>query len=136
MRKTLYISSVVALVILAVTSLICGMWLMLDPTGESFGFDTGLLSRTPFEDYFVPGFLLFSGNGLLAVLTLTLVVIKSKFRSTMLILQGLILIIWLSTQVFFGIFEPILHLSYYFLGVLLVIYGLLYRKTTNKHHES
>jgi hypothetical protein len=40
-------------------------------------------------------------------------------------LQGLLLIGWLSAEVFYGLFEPNLHIPFYFIGFFLLVIGVL-----------
>lgn len=51
---------------------------MNDPSGESLEMPMELLEDTPFDDYLIPGILLFFGNGVLSLLIAGLTIKKVR----------------------------------------------------------
>ena len=107
---------------------IYGGWILIsDPSGEKFGWTIEILNGTPFHNFLIPGIILVSFNGILPFVIAVLTLIKSRFHEWLIILQGCILIVWLTAEIIFNtdFFEPVLHYPSYATGLLLVILGLV-----------
>ncbi|MBE0651516.1 MAG: hypothetical protein IH595_11845 [Bacteroidales bacterium] len=112
-----------------------GSWMLLsDPGGGKFYLSTGLLKNSPFHDYLIPGIILLLFNGLLPLFIVVAVFLKTKNHPRLIILQGLILIGWLTVELLINpaFFVPYLHYSLYASGVILVIIGLVSMKTEKR----
>ena len=94
-----------------------------------------LLNGTPFSSYLFPGIILFLSNGLSGLIIAWLAIKKAKNYPAWIILQGIVLLIWLSAELVLNsdFYTPHLHLPYYAVGALLVIFGVgLYRLEKHK----
>lgn len=121
-RKT----AIVLLIFLGLTGLWGGYELMTNPGGTSLKMPLELLEGTPFRDYRIPGMLLFFGNGVLGLVVAALSWKKVRGYPNWIVLQGGILLLWLTAELVFNpaFFFPQTHLTYYAIGLVLVIAGL------------
>lgn len=62
--------------LLSINGLIGGLLLMIKPDGSMLQMDPTWLDKTPFHNYFLPGFLLFTFVGLLSLITLLGLIFK------------------------------------------------------------
>ena len=83
---------------ITVTALPIGLMMMIEPGGETLGLTTNLLSGTPFQDFFVPGLILaliVGGSGLVSIL---LFMSQSRYKYKLALASGLILLLWMVTE--------------------------------------
>lgn len=113
------------LLIVAIPALIYGWNFMKDPTGEGLGFNTELLASTPFDDFFLPGVVLFVAIGVLNIVAISSILFYLKNAGWHTIFQGLMLIGWLSVQLLYGIRAENIQSPFYVFGALLVVTGIL-----------
>lgn len=107
-----------------------GFGLIGDPSGRSLGWTTDLLASSPFENFLVPGIILFTGNGLLS-LTIAIAAIKKMKAYPMLILfQGAFLFLWVIIQMMMLQFYHPLHLIFGVMAVVLILCGYTLSKTS------
>jgi len=94
-----------------------GYGLMNDPTGKALQMDRSMLVSTPFDDFLIPGLALFIingiGNATGAVLTMT----TFKHAATVAALFGLILMIWIISQVSWIGYQSFLQPLYFTTGL-------------------
>ena len=121
---------IVLMALLAVNAFYGGISLMLAPDGSLLGMQPGWLDKSPFTNYFIPGFLLFLMNGifpLLAVYGLItknrtwfawLNIYKNRFWGwTFAVYSGIITNIWIIVQQ--------LMAEYFILQTIIAVVGLL-----------
>jgi hypothetical protein len=124
MKTRLRITALLLLFLNAIGALWGGFGLIYDPSGEFMQMPLGFLERSPFNNYFIPGIILFVFNGLLSLLAAISAIIKHKTYPYLIIFQGMVLIIWLTVQILMiQIFYAPLHLPFYFIGIVLIIIG-------------
>lgn len=85
----------------AATSIIVGLLLMSIPDGTALSFSLGLLKKTNFHDFQIPGFLMVLFVGLPNVLALFYVTQNTPQKNNFAIVAGLILLIWILIQYYF-----------------------------------
>lgn len=126
----LRITAIFILAIVGSLALYGGWILMTDPTGDKFQFSLNLLENTPFTDYFIPGVILFVLMGLFSLLVLIFSLLKIRNYPLLIILEGMLLIGWLTLQLFYNedFFLPILHYPLFSMGILLLIIGYFERR--------
>ena len=126
----LRITAIFILAIVGSLALYGGWILMTDPTGDKFQFSLNLLENTPFTDYFIPGVILFVLMGLFSLLVLIFSPLKIRNYPLLIILEGMLLIGWLTLQLFYNedFFLPILHYPLFSMGILLLIIGYFERR--------
>lgn len=130
MKKFAYILVLICLFLLGSTALICGWMLMDDPSGEMLGTPLYLLDSTPFSNFFYPGLILFLVNGCFAVMTFIACIYQSKNYTYLIIVQGILLFGWLSAEVYYEMFDLLLHTIYYSIALILIGFGIYLRKKT------
>ena len=128
MAKSARIISIALLFFNGVSAIFGGGGMILDPTGTSMQLPIELLEFSPFDNFLIPGIILFTVNGLLNLYVDVLGIRKSKIFPSLTILCGLLLISWLTTQIIMiqDFFVPA-HLPYYLIGILMVFLGFKLR---------
>ena len=127
------IDMVISIRILAITLLFLngfsavagGVGLIGDPTGKSLGWSTDMLQHSPFNDFLVPGLVLFAGNGLLSIAIAVMTIKRRRYHAALIIIQGMFLCSWIIIQmVMLQLYHP-LHLTCGGIGILLILCGYL-----------
>lgn len=130
--KTIRILVLVLLLVLAANAFGGSWFLIRDPSGKSIGIPLELLEGTPFDDYLIPGIILFAANGVLSILVVFLTVTKAANYPWFIVFQGCILIGWLTGELLLNkaFFHPFLHYSLYTIGVAFVVSGFILKRRT------
>ena len=130
MKPILRILAFFLLLILGIGGLYGGLMLISDPSGKKFEWSLELLNGTPFNSFLLPGIVLLIVNGLLPIYVAVIVGLKKKYANTFILMQGVVVIIWLSVQLLMNsnFFLPVTHYPSYSVGILLVIIGLLLQR--------
>lgn len=103
-----------------------GLSLITDPTGEKLQMPLSYLDKSPFNDYFWPGIVLFSVNGLFGVLALAALLFRSRQARGLVAFQGLLLGGWITVQmILLQIFYAPLHLPFLLMGATLLLIAWL-----------
>jgi hypothetical protein len=115
------------LILLFVTSLSAvasGIMLIWDPSGIMLGWNTSMLTGSPFYDYLVPGIVLFTSVGILGSIVFIYTLQRRNGYALLLLIEGGILIGWISVQVF--IIKPLnaLQVFIFVTGLVFVLYSL------------
>ena len=97
--KTARILSIALLVLLGGAAMAGGASLVLVPSGEGIGLPLSLLEGTIFENYLIPGLVLFFGIGVCSIVTALLVVLRNSYATRLTVLQGAIICCWIGVQV-------------------------------------
>jgi hypothetical protein len=125
--KLVKIIAVLTLIVVSISAIGGGAMLILDPTGASMQLDLELLSETHFQNYLLPGIILAlivgAGSGLI------LVFYKNKLFPTLITLQGVLLVGWLSIELILKIefYDAFLHMSSYSAALILILCGAYLR---------
>jgi hypothetical protein len=132
MKTFLRIIAIILLVNLGIAA-IYGSWMLVsDPSGGKFDWSVDLLRNTPFSDFLIPGIILGIMNGLLSLCIAVVVIMKVHKHEWLLILQGCILIGWLTIEILLNrdLFVPVMHYPCYGTGILLIIIGIVLLRRT------
>ena len=129
MKTTLRVISIMLLLFNGIGA-VYGSWhLVTDPSGGSLQMPLAWLQYSPFENYLIPGIILFLVNGVLSLTAASLVVFKVKFHPLAVMGEGCILFGWITVQVLMVRTIYFLHIIFWIVGVLLILSGwLLSRK--------
>jgi hypothetical protein len=122
-------TALVLLFFLGLSALPAGIFMVIDPMGEGMGLPLELLDHTPFSDFLIPGIILGLFNGILSLLFAVLLIRKHRFHIGMVMFQGAVLIIWLTTELIMGIWYPLLTIPYYLVALLLLVSGVRMRQS-------
>jgi hypothetical protein len=110
--------------ILAASAIVAGFSFVTSPDGSGMQMPVTWLDRTPFSDYFVPGLVLITVNGLLPVVVILLALVGSRFAPIGMMLSGILLFGWLSIQLaLIRMVHPVMHPTLYALAVAVILIG-------------
>jgi hypothetical protein len=125
--KKLRIFAIILLFFIALNAILGSLCFIGDPSGKTIQIPIELLESTPFNDYLIPGIILFIAIGLLSLVTAYLTIKKVEIYPWFIILQGCVLIGWLTVELFLNIefFSPILHYPFYSIGILFIVFGFI-----------
>jgi hypothetical protein len=100
-----------------------GALLMLSPTGRLMGLDVSLLNNSPFQTFFIPGFLLFVFNGISSI-AIAVATIRGLRRYPLLIMyQGVTSAVWILAEINMTHTLNFLHYICGGIGIVLFIIG-------------
>jgi len=130
MVKKLRILTIILLFFLALNAIGGGLFLIADPSGETIQIPVELLQGTPFNDYLFPGIILVFTNGILSLAFAILTIKQSKNYHWFIILQGCVLIGWLTIELILNteFFSAILHYPLYAIGIFFIFTGFIFKK--------
>lgn len=131
------IIAIILLLFNAISALLGGWGLMSDPSGETLEMPLRFLEHSPFENFLVPGIILFITNGIFSLLFAVMALLKFMNYSWLVIFQGFILVGWLIIQIimireFYG---P-LHVLYLSVGFLLISTGWVLARQDQAIYQS
>jgi len=120
-----------------------GCALILDPTGNFLQLPTTLLEGTPFQDFLIPGIILFTFLGVLPLIVFFGSWQRKPWAWLGAVLISIALIIWIGVQIAMIGYasEPPLQLIYGLMGILLLTLTQLPRvraslQSKSKHYET
>ena len=107
-----------------------GFLLITDPSGSKLHLPLSFLEHTPFQNYLLPGIILFTVNGAFSFITLFFIFIKSKVYPWLIMAQGILLGGWIIVQmILISMFYAPLHATVIVIGVVLIGCGLYLRRS-------
>jgi hypothetical protein len=137
MHRIFRITAIILLLFNAISALLGGWGLMSDPTGKTLEMPLRFLEHSPFEDFLVPGIILFISNGLFSLLFAVMALLKFMNYSWLVIFQGFILVGWLIIQItMIREFHGPLHLLYLSVGLLLISTGWILARQDQAIYQS
>ena len=129
MEKSMRIVAIVLLFFNGASAILGGGGLILDPTGVSMQMPIAFLESSPFNNFLIPGIILFTVNGLFNLYVGILGIRKNKLFPSLTILCGSFLTAWLTIQiVIIKDFYPPAHLPYYLIGIMMIFLGFKLRE--------
>ena len=123
MKKFLNILTSILLLFNAAGALYGGWNLMLYPDGTSIQLSIDWLKHAPFVDYRIPGFILFTTNGMFSAFVFMALILNLKKYAWLVMAQGTILIGWILIQILLIQTLFFLHFICLFVGIVLIIAG-------------
>jgi hypothetical protein len=120
----------VLLFITGINALATGYSFMADPSGNGLGMMTDYLKHSPFNDFLLPGIILFIANGILSIATAVIAIKKIRFYPSLISFQGCIVLGWIVIQLLFIRFFHPLHLITAVIGIALMVISTLLEKYT------
>ncbi|MGZ3882931.1 MAG: hypothetical protein ACXVPQ_04880 [Bacteroidia bacterium] len=117
--------AIILMFMVAANALIAGCLLMADPSGKKLGLSLALLRFSPFDNFFLPGMILFSVNGLLSLITGIALIRRWPYYPIGLCIQGVLLTGWIAVQVCMIRELNILHAVLAATGVFFVAAGII-----------
>jgi len=108
-----------------------GLSLMLFPDGSNIKLSMDWLEHTPFQNYFIPGLVLFIANGVFSVFVLLALWFKHPYSSWLIMAQGAILSGWIIIQILLIQTVYYLHFVLGGVGLCLILLGFLLKRNKN-----
>jgi len=121
----LIVTSAIILLFNGIPALLAGGGLIYDPSGQGLGMDTGLLANSPFNNFLIPGMILFLMNGVCSFIVFASILRKRENYPRLILCQGVILTMWIAFQIMLITDPSWLQLIYGFAGIFLMTFGLL-----------
>ena len=118
MKRALYVYEGILQFLIGLSALVSGVLMMIVPDGHLMNMPISMLKGSPFKDFFFPGLILLSVNGLGNILSGILCLKRHKLAGYAGIVFGLALIIWIFVQVSMIGGGHWLQYLYFCLGVL------------------
>lgn len=97
-NKWLRIIAIVWLIIMGLNALAAGFSFMVEPSGADIGIPLSYLQFSPFNNFFIPGLVLFIAIGVGCMLTAFLAIRNFNVYPQLLFVQGCILLGWIVIQ--------------------------------------
>ena len=136
MKKSIRIIAVILLFFNGASAVFGGLILIIDPSGKTMQLPFEFLDHTPFNDFLIPGIILFTVNGLFHFFTGILGILKKKSFAFLTLLCGACLAGWITIQlIMIKSFYDHSHLPYLIIFLTFMIFGYLLRKQVNALHE-
>lgn len=117
MKKALTISAILLLLLNGINAVYGGWLLMIDPSGGKLQLPLDYLEHSFFNNYLIPGIILFVMNGISSICIAALVIAKYKYAPLLILLQGIVLVGWIAIQI-------LLLQKFYYLQLILGMIGL------------
>ena len=112
----------------AVSALYGGGAFIIKPSGELLQIPASYLEHSPFNDFLVPGIVLFSFVGISSIVVAIIVMTKRRFYPLALVYQGCVLIIWIVVQLIMIRSFNFLQAVYFVTGAFLVFSGVYFKR--------
>lgn len=127
-RKLIKILAIALLLFNGIGALYGGLSLMMYPDGSNIQLSMDWLEHTPFQNYFIPGLVLFIANGFFSIFVFMSLLLNHRFSARLVMAQGAILTGWIIIQVLMIQTVYILHYIFCGVGLGLIISGFLLQK--------
>ena len=118
--------------LIGIGAVVCGFLLVIEPSGNKLGLPLELLSDSPFENYLIPGLILFSINGMGNVFGSFLSFRRNKYSGYTGMFFGVALIIWIIVQIMMIGLGSWLQPFYLLLGILELFLDVVINQQQNK----
>lgn len=134
-------------IFLAIGALFGGGVLIISPDGSIFSMPLSMLENSPFNNFLIPGLILFVGLGILPLITAIFLISQKplKFAEKLRLYRethwawnsslyiGFILIIWITVELYIIQGVAFIHVFYIFLGLIIQAITLL--PSVKKHYS-
>ena len=129
--KTIRIISICLMLLVSVNALVAGYLFIIDPSGSKLQISLSTLKNSPFDDFFVPGVILFIVNGVLNLLAAVFAIFQWRDWGQFVFFQGALLSGWIVVQVVMLRELYFLHYILGGIGLVLTVFGLYITKKLN-----
>jgi len=118
MKNVVFITQGVIQILVGLGAAVSGAILMVAPSGTLLQMPLDMLKGTPFDDFLVPGIILFLVNGIGQIVAGVLTLRRHRFAGYLGAVLGFGLMIWIFVQVNMIGGRHILQYSYFMIGVI------------------
>lgn len=106
---------------ISVTAILSGLMMISYPDGSALNLSPGLLEGTPFKNYMVPGILLVIFVGIINLLAVFYNMKRDPKRYTWALTGGIMICVWIITQMILIRSFQWLHIVYLAMGVVVIL---------------
>src|SRR5687767_12834485 len=131
--KNIRLVSVFLLLFNGLNAIGSGWFLMTDPTGVTLGMSTVFLEHSPFNNFLIPGIILFVAIGLFSIAAAVFAILRSVYYAKLVFFQGIILTGWIIIQMMLLRRTNFLHILFGAIGILLVVFGIVLEESPSKN---
>jgi hypothetical protein len=125
MKTLVKVICIILLLLNGFGALYGGFQLISDPSGSRLQMPLSYLEHSPFQDYLIPGIVLFIVNGIFSFVAAVAVFLRTPYSHWLVIMQGILLSGWIIMQILFiQFFYAPLHGTFLFLGICLIGCGI------------
>jgi hypothetical protein len=110
-------------VIISIGAIPAGLSMIIEPNGSGVGMSTEVLLTSPFQDFFLPGIFLLIVNGLFNAIGAFLSFTRNKYAGIFGLMLGIILLLWISIQVYFIGLTHFLQPLFFVIGIIEIVLG-------------
>ena len=125
---------IICVLVQALSGLVGGIWLLIDPSGEDIGLPVTLLKDSFFHDYFIPGIILLTVLGIYPLMVAIGLMRDNKKALPASRLLGYALVIWIAVEIWIIGYqtEPPLQIIYGILGIIILYFA--YSSKVNNYY--
>jgi len=110
-------------VIISIGAIPAGLSMIIEPNGTGVGMSAEVLLTSPFQNFFIPGISLLVVNGLFNAVGAFLSFTRNKYAGIFGLMLGIILLLWISIQVYFIGLIHFLQPLFFVIGIIEIILG-------------
>lgn len=122
------ISAICLLFFTGINAIVAGLLFIIDPSGNTMGMSVSYLRFSPFSGFLIPGIILLVVNGLMNLFAAIACIKYARHFPVFMMIQGLLLCGWICIQVWMVRDFNGLHFFMLFIGILLIMFGLLLKR--------
>ncbi len=124
-EKRIYLFLLILHAFVGIGALFGGSGIIIDPSGKFYGITVEVLKNSPFQNFLIPGLILFFIIGLGNVIVAILALKNNKYQAYFSGVMGCALMIWIIVQCI--MIEDInsLHIIFFLLGLIEALLALL-----------
>ena len=124
MQRFYRIAAIVLLLFNGIGAIYGGYLFMAAPDGSLMHMPLSFLDHSPFTSFLIPGIILIVFNGLFSLVTCVSLLLKTKHYPLLIVMQGIILLIWITVQiVMIRSYDVLLHTAFLAVCAALIFLG-------------
>ena len=117
------VTAIILLFITGLNALAAGNGFITDPSGEGLGMKTEYLRFSFFNNFLIPGIILFTAIGLLSIVTAIFAIKKARLYPLFIFIEGCFLTGWIVVQIMLVKDFNWLHFTFLAVVLLLIFLG-------------
>lgn len=121
--KTIRITTILLLIIISLNALFAGYSFMIDSTGNGLHISADKLRFSPFNNFFIPGVILFVFIGLFSLIAAGFTLFRFQNHATLIVYESVLLIGWILVQMIMLREINFLHVICILAGITLFLFG-------------
>lgn len=124
--------SMMLLMVNSIGALAGGAGFIMDPSGEN-QMPVEVLQYSPFENFLIPGIILFTVNGLFGLVVIGMIWFRYRRYPLFIMIQAVLLGGWITIQVLLLKQVNFLHIIFFSIAVVLLVMGYLLKDKRSNH---